>query len=75
MLYSSAETTRFDRAKPKSERATRKVRGIVRRESPATWPAVLAWPEERIDKAFRDMFRDFCTGGVVLDRYVEGQTN
>jgi len=35
----------------------------------------LAWPEERIDKAFRDMFRDFCTGGVVLDRYVEGQTN
>ena len=48
---------------------------IVRREPQAKWPGGFAWPEERIDKAFRDMFRDFFTGGVMLDRYVEGLTN
>ena len=48
---------------------------IVRREPQTRWPASLVWPEERIDKAFRDMFRDFFTGGVMLDRYVEGLTN
>lgn len=48
---------------------------IVRREPRTAWPVSFAWPEERVDKAFRDMFRDFFTGGVMLDRYAEGWTN
>jgi HSP20 family protein len=51
------------------------IMNIVRRERQNVWPTGLAWPEERIDKAFRDMFRDFFTGGVMLDRYAEGLTN
>jgi len=48
---------------------------IVRREHQSAWPIGLTWPDERIDRAFRDMFRDFFTGGVMLDRYAEGLTN
>jgi HSP20 family protein len=36
---------------------------------------IFAGSDERINKAFRDMFRDFFTGGAMLDRYVEGLTN
>ena len=44
---------------------------IVRRERPSTWPMGLTWPDERIDRAFRDMFHDFFTGGPVLDRVTD----
>jgi HSP20 family protein len=39
------------------------------------WPALPSWPEERIDRMFRDMFRDFFAGRVMLDRYVEAATH
>ena len=35
------------------------------------WPAMPSWPDERIDRIFRDMFRDFFAGGVMLDRLFE----
>jgi len=36
---------------------------VIKRESRAAWPAMeFSWPDERIDRAFRDMFRDFFAG-------------
>lgn len=32
----------------------------------SSWPA--AWPDERIDRIFRDMFRDFFAGGAMMER-------
>lgn len=31
----------------------------------------MIWPDERVDRVFRDMFRDFFTGGLFLDRFAE----
>jgi HSP20 family protein len=39
----------------------------------STWPGELAWPpEERVDRAFQDMFRNFFTGGALLSRFSDG---
>ena len=35
------------------------------------WPAMPTWPDERIDRIFRDMLRDFFAGGAMLDRLFE----
>lgn len=35
------------------------------------WPAMPTWPDERIDRIFRDMLRDFFAGGAMLDRMFE----
>jgi HSP20 family protein len=35
------------------------------------WPAMPTWPDERIDRIFREMLRDFFTGGAMLDRMFE----
>lgn len=43
---------------------------IVRRERQQS-PTELVWPDERVDRAFRDMFRDFFTGGLLMDRFAE----
>lgn len=43
---------------------------VVRRERQSS-PADVSWPDERIDRAFRDMFRDFFTGGLLMDRFAE----
>lgn len=40
-----------------------------------TWPAFPSWPDERIDRAVRDMFRDFFAGGAMLDRLFEAATH
>ena len=48
---------------------------VIKRESRAAWPAMeFSWPDERIDRAFRDMFRDFFAGRVLGERFTEGLT-
>lgn len=37
----------------------------------AAWPAMPTWPDERVDRVFRDMFRDFFAGGAMMDRLLE----
>lgn len=37
-----------------------------------SWPLHLVWPEDRIDSAFRDMFRGFFRG-EGLDTFFEGK--
>lgn len=44
---------------------------IIKRDRTSSWPAGATWPDERVDRAFRDMFRDFFAGGL-LDRYADG---
>lgn len=39
------------------------------------WPLDVLWPEERVDKMFRDMFRNFFTGETLLPRVFEGRAN
>ena len=43
---------------------------VVKRERR---PMDLFWPEERFDRVFRDMFRDFFQHGVSLDRFFESK--
>jgi len=31
------------------------------------------WPEERMERAFRDQFRDFFSGGPLMERLFEGR--
>lgn len=40
-----------------------------------TWPAMLSWPDERMDRMVRDTFRDFFAGGAMLDRLFEAATH
>ena len=44
---------------------------LIRREAKRPWPAEPAWSDERIDRAFREMFRDFFTGGALFERLME----
>jgi len=44
---------------------------IVRRESKSPWPGLLDWPDERFDRVFRDMFREFFSAGAMRDRLAE----
>lgn len=44
---------------------------IVKREPRATWPSLVEWPEERFDRTFREMFRDFFSGATMFDRLAE----
>lgn len=49
---------------------------VTKRESRTSWPATgLAWPEERVDRAFRDMFRDLFAGRPLGERFAEGGLN
>ena len=49
---------------------------LIKHEKRATGPGeVVAWPEERFDRAFRDMFRDWFTGGALLERFFESRPN
>lgn len=45
---------------------------LIKREH-ALWPAETLWSDDRIDRMFRDMFRDFFTGGAMMDRFFEGR--
>ncbi len=45
---------------------------VVRRERQG---GEMTWPDERVDRAFRDMFRDFFTGGLLMDRFAETWTH
>ena len=38
-------------------------------------PTELSWPDDRIDRVFRDMFRDFFARGFSVDRFFEGWPN
>ncbi len=42
---------------------------VVKRERQSG--SEMTWPDERVDRAFRDMFRDFFTGGLLMDRFAE----
>ena len=45
---------------------------VVKRERR---PMEMMWPDERIDRVFRDMFRDFFSRGMALERFFEGWPN
>lgn len=34
---------------------------LIKREHPTSWPLVIVWSEDRIDRVFRDMFRNVVT--------------
>jgi HSP20 family protein len=46
---------------------------IIKRATGTPQP-LLDWPDERFDRTFRDMFRDFFVGSAVLERLAEGVT-
>lgn len=48
---------------------------LVKNERHGLWPIDPLWPEERVDRAFRDMLRDFFGGGALADRFTEGRTS
>jgi len=48
---------------------------MVRRDRRPVWSTELSWPEDRIDRVFRDVLRDFFAGGAVMDRFTEGIAN
>jgi HSP20 family protein len=39
------------------------------------WPTMATWSDGRIDQMFRDMFRDFFTGGAMFDRLYDTAAN
>ena len=46
---------------------------LIKHERHATPLAeVVTWPNERFDKAFRDMFRGYLPGWGIMDRFLEG---
>ena len=47
---------------------------LIKRERRAAWPLEPTWSDERVDRMFRDMFRDFFTGGALMDRLFDGST-
>ncbi|HTZ44346.1 MAG TPA: Hsp20/alpha crystallin family protein [Jatrophihabitans sp.] len=48
---------------------------IVKRDRRPAWPTETAWPEDRIDRVFRDVLRDFFAGGAMMDRFAGGIAN
>lgn len=48
---------------------------LIKHEKRGTAPSEVAWPEERFDRVFRDMFRDWFTGGALLERFFESPPN
>jgi len=46
---------------------------IVKKES--TWPLDLVWPEDRVERAFRDMFRNFWPAEGFAERRLESRTD
>jgi HSP20 family protein len=49
---------------------------IIKRETRMVWPPTeLNWPEERIDRAFREMFREWFGARAIGDRFVESVAN
>jgi HSP20 family protein len=45
---------------------------LVKREHRG-WPLEPMWTDERIDTMFREMFRDFFTGGSLMGRFLDEQ--
>jgi len=41
---------------------------LIRRERPSAWPLEMVWPEDRVDRVFRDMFRNFLDTEGMLGR-------
>ena len=39
------------------------------------WPMDPLWPEDRVDRVFRDMLRDFFGGGALAERFAEGRAD
>jgi len=44
---------------------------LMKREPKAGWPLAPMWTDERIDRVFRDMFRDAFAGDTWMDRLLE----
>jgi HSP20 family protein len=44
---------------------------LIKREHRAAWPLEPTWTDERVDRMFRDMFRDFFSGSA-MDRLFDG---
>jgi len=47
---------------------------IIKRDRTAIWPGEAMWTDDHVDRAFRDMFRDFFSGSAFLDRLTEERT-
>lgn len=48
---------------------------LMKREQHSGWPLDMVWPEDRIDRAFRDMFRSFFGGEGWPERPFEGMSH
>ena len=49
---------------------------LMRGERRGMWPIDPLWPEERVNRVFRDMLRDFFGGGAALaERFTEGRAD
>jgi HSP20 family protein len=46
---------------------------LIPRVHRVSWLPEPTWSDERVDRIFRDMFRDFFTGGPLLDRLFTGE--
>lgn len=46
---------------------------LLKNERHGLWPMDPLWPEERVDRVFRDMLRDFFGGGTLAERVTEGR--
>lgn len=44
---------------------------LMRSESRSSWPLDLVWSEDRVDRMFRDMFRNFFGGEGIFERAFE----
>jgi len=41
---------------------------LIRRERQSAWPLEMAWPDDRVDRVFREMFRGFLDTEGLLGR-------
>lgn len=45
---------------------------LIKSERRPAWPLEMVWPEDRIDRVFRDMLRNFFVGEGPFERTFEG---
>jgi HSP20 family protein len=49
------------------------VMSVMKHEERSAWPLDVLWSEDRVDRMFRDMFRNFFTGEGLVDRFLEAR--
>jgi HSP20 family protein len=51
------------------------IMSLTKKDVSTAWPTEMTTPEDRADRLFRDMVRDFFSGGALLDRFTGGWAN